>query len=91
MYNVELDPECLRNIASDPAYEETKASLRSLMETELAKQEDPRMQGKGEVFDKFPYANKGGLGFYERFASGEKMNAGWVNPSDFEKTIPESP
>lgn len=91
MYNVDLDRECMRNLASDPAYEETKASLKSLMEAELAKQEDPRIKGKGEIFDKFPYASESGRGFYERFTAGEEMKAGWVNPSDFEKTIPESP
>ncbi|MEM0897458.1 MAG: heparan N-sulfatase, partial [Verrucomicrobiota bacterium] len=91
MYNVDLDPECLRNLANDPAYEETKAALNKLMLEELRGQNDPRMLGKGAVFDDYPYASKAGKGFYERFTAGEEIKAGWVNKTDFEKTIPESP
>ncbi|MEM9480462.1 MAG: sulfatase [Verrucomicrobiota bacterium] len=91
MYNVELDPECMRNLASDPAYEETKAALKNLMLEELRAQNDPRMLGKGAVFDDYPYASEKWRGFYERFVAGEEMKAGWVNDTDFEKTIPELP
>ena len=52
---------------------------------ELTEQEDPRMLGKGDVFDKYPYADANGRGFYERYMSGEKVRAGWVNPSDFQE------
>ena len=39
------------------------------------------------VFDQYPYADAGNVGFYERFQAGEfsPEDAGWVNPGDFEK------
>ena len=43
------------------------------------------MEGKGDVFDKYPHANKGHVGFYERFMKGEPLKAGWVKETDFEK------
>ncbi len=55
------------------------------MEKELLRQGDPRMVGKGYLFDQYPYADDSGRDFYNRFMRGEKMNAGWVSPSDFEK------
>ena len=55
------------------------------MEAELKKQGDPRMAGQGHVFDEYPHANKGNVGFYERFMAGEKLPTGWVNASDYEK------
>jgi N-sulfoglucosamine sulfohydrolase len=55
------------------------------MERELKAQGDPRMFGKGDVFDKYEYSNSEQLHFYERFRRGEKLKAGWVNETDFEK------
>ena len=52
---------------------------------ELKRQGDPRIEGNGEVFDKYPYANPNQRNFYERYMRGEKPIAGWVLPSDFEK------
>ena len=41
--------------------------------------------GKGQVFEEYPYAEERMRGFYERYMKGEKLKAGWVNESDFEK------
>ena len=43
------------------------------------------MSGQGHVFDEYPYASPRMRNFYERFMRGEKLSAGWVNPSDFER------
>lgn len=43
--------------------------------------------GNGDVFDNYTYANKGSRNFFQRYTNGDSINAGWVNPSDFEKTI----
>jgi hypothetical protein len=51
----------------------------------LKAQDDPRMFGKGHRFDEYPYAQDQVRGFYERYMRGEKLKAGWVNRSDFEK------
>ena len=50
---------------------------------ELKAQDDPRMFGRGGVFEAYPYADDGLRGFYERYMGGEKLRAGWVNASDF--------
>ena len=57
--------------------------LRERMETKLKAQGDPRMAGRGHIFDE--YQPTSGDGFYEKFMRGEKPNAGWVSPTDFEK------
>ncbi len=41
------------------------------------------MFGKGEIFDNYPVTSH--PGFYERFMKGEKLDTGWVKPTDFEK------
>ncbi len=42
------------------------------------------------VFDEYPYADGKTSPFYERYQNGEldKKAAGWVNPSDFEDSVP---
>jgi arylsulfatase A-like enzyme len=86
LFNVKDDPECLSDLAGKPAYQAMQTALKEQLFGELKQQEDPRMFGKGQVFDEYPYADKSGKDFYERFMKGEKLRAGWVNESDFEKT-----
>jgi N-sulfoglucosamine sulfohydrolase len=85
LYDLKKDPDCLNNLANDPKYEAQKAMLKAEMERELKAQGDPRMFGKGYLFDQYVYANPEQRNFYERFMRGEKLQAGWVNASDFEK------
>lgn len=85
LYDLGKDPDCLNNLANKPAYKARKNELKQQNERELRAQSDPRMFGKGDVFDKYLYANPEQRNFYERFMSGEKLKAGWVNESDFEK------
>lgn len=82
MYDLRTDSDCVINLAGDAAEAERVKALRSRMETELNEQGDPRMVGRGYLFDQYPAT--GGAGFYERYMRGEKVNSGWVNPSDFE-------
>ena len=49
----------------------------------LTQQKDPRALGNGHIFDDYPVASSTAQ-YYERFISGEKVKAGWVNPSDYE-------
>jgi N-sulfoglucosamine sulfohydrolase len=85
LYHLESDPECLHNLAADPAYTNLKMELKNQMETELKTEGDPRILGKGEVFDTYEYADQSGVNFFERYQKGEKLNWGWVNEGDFEK------
>ncbi|HEX5104192.1 MAG TPA: sulfatase [Pirellulaceae bacterium] len=83
LYDLVSDAACANNLAADSSYSERLAQLRERMEAELKTQEDPRMSGRGRVFDEYPPTS--GVGFYEKFIRGEKPNAGWVSPTDFEK------
>lgn len=85
LYDISKDPDCVNHLAEVTEQQALKERLRGQMITELQAQEDPRLFGKGDVFEKYPYADPKTRGFYERFMKGEKVNAGWVNPSDFEK------
>ena len=83
LYDLQKDPDCMHNLADDPAYEKTRQQLHEQLFTELREQGDPRMFGKGDVFDQYPYADSSGIHFYERYMKGEKLHWGWVNDSDF--------
>jgi len=85
IYQTDIDPFSMNNLANDPSYSEIKKNLEVQMEQELKAQNDPRMHGQGNRFDKYPYSQTGVANFYERFMNGEKMNAGWIEKSDFEK------
>jgi N-sulfoglucosamine sulfohydrolase len=85
LYDIEKDPDCITNLAAVPGLQERKALLKRQLFDELRAQEDPRMFGNGGVFEAEPYANEAQRGFYERFMKGEKVKAGWVNDTDFEK------
>jgi N-sulfoglucosamine sulfohydrolase len=43
------------------------------------------MFGHGRLFDE--YTPTSGDGFYEKHMRGEEVNAGWVNPTDFEREL----
>lgn len=84
LYNVRTDPDCVVNLASSAEHADLLAKLKSRMESELKAQGDPRMFGKGGVFDGYPYSSQATNRFYERYMAGEKVKAGWVSPTDFE-------
>jgi hypothetical protein len=82
---VKRDPDCVVNLADRPEHQALKQRLRAQMERELKAQGDPRMFGKGDLFEKYPFANEQQRGLYEKFMRGEKIKAGWINESDIEK------
>lgn len=88
LFHVADDPDCLVNLAEDPAQAERKAALRRRMEARLREQEDPRMEGRGEIFDQYPFTHPWLMDYYERFMrrheTGEKMEPGWIEPTDIE-------
>ncbi|MEL6105153.1 MAG: sulfatase [Planctomycetota bacterium] len=84
LYDVSSDPDCINNLATSPGQSERVQMLRAQMESELKAGGDPRMFGRGDIFDRYEYTNPATAGFYERFIAGEKLRAGWVSPSDFE-------
>jgi len=84
LFRLADDADCLTNLAANPACQDVKKRLAEELTAELREQQDPRMFGQGHIFDEYPYADEGQRGFYERFMAGEKLRAGWVNPTDFE-------
>lgn len=88
LFHVAEDPECLHNLADEPCRQAHKAELREQMERELVEQEDPRMSGRGDIFDRYPFAHPWNAGYYERFMkrheTGECMEPGWISQSDIE-------
>lgn len=90
LYDLKADPDCLTNLAASAPAESRRVELSGAMTRELTAQGDPRMSGQGDVFDRYEHANKGHVGFYERFMRGEKLQTGWINETDIEPT-PKTP
>jgi arylsulfatase A-like enzyme len=93
LYHLAADPDAMNNLAGKPQGAAIESALREQLMAELRAQGDPRMDGRGRIFDEYPHANPGNAGFYEKFMRGEKVKAGWVSPTDFEKqpVKPEAP
>lgn len=58
LYDIHSDPDCVKNLADDPAFAETIAALWTQLERELKAQGDPRVLGQGEIFDYYPYSKR---------------------------------
>jgi arylsulfatase A-like enzyme len=82
LYKIDGDPYCIQNLAEEDSTQLLQAELKKQMYQELTAQGDPRILGKGDIFDQYKVTQN--AGFYERYMSGEKLNTGWVNDSDFE-------
>ena len=85
LYDLKRDPDCLVNLAGRKETKSLETSLQRQLLKELRAQEDPRMFGKGSLFEAYPYSDEAYRNFYGRFMSGEKLVPLWVNDSDFEK------
>ena len=86
-FKVTKDAECMSNLASKPEYSALKQKMKTRMESMLKQQQDPRMFGKGDIFNSYGYSEEKAWNYYERFMKGEFTikNTGWVNPGDEEK------
>jgi arylsulfatase A-like enzyme len=91
LYDLQADPDCLTNLASRAEFRSRVAQFETRLLAELKAQQDPRVFGRGEVFEREPYANPAHRNFYERHRRGEPVEAGWVNPTDFEKAPLDEP
>ena len=85
LYHIGKDPECIVNLADDPAYSSVKNQLLSQMTNELKAQGDPRIMGNGKIFQDYKYAQEATRNFYNRVMAGEELRAGWINQTDIEK------
>ncbi len=55
LYDLNNDPNQLNNVATNSEYAKIKNRLTSLLTAELKATKDPRILGKGDTFDKYPY------------------------------------
>ena len=85
LYELAGDPDCVRNLATEASQQDRRSRMQKAMTEELQAQGDPRMFGRGDVFDRYPIATEGIRNFHERYMRGEKVEAGWANKDDFEK------
>ena len=93
LYALKTDADCMNNLAGDPAYAARCDAMQKQLFAELRKQDDPRVEGRGQVFDNYPFDSPQ-RDFYTRFVDHhEKMSAAWATDSDFEAPTfdPERP
>lgn len=83
-YDLTTDPDCVLNLAATRITE--VGELRTRMWAELKQQGDLRALGRGAEYEAFPHPDLRRRGFYERYLGGEKIDAGWVDKTDFEPT-----
>ncbi|MFP4382331.1 MAG: sulfatase [Candidatus Sumerlaeia bacterium] len=55
LYDIQYDPCCLVNLAERPDFASLKEALWAELETKLKETGDPRIFGKGDVFDTYEY------------------------------------
>ena len=53
MFNLSSDPDCVINLAADPAFAAKATVLSDKLMAELRRQEDPRALGRGDIFDQY--------------------------------------
>lgn len=88
LYNIAADPECLHNLAYDKGYEDLVGRMEKVMTDKLKEQNDPRMEGNGRIFDKYPNMCKSQQ-YYNRRKNGENPPTSWINDSDFDPEAEE--
>ncbi len=54
LFDITHDPDCVDNLAEQPAYAEIKRKLWRQLQQELTAQGDPRMLDGGDIFDFYP-------------------------------------
>jgi len=59
LYDLRKDPDQLNNVADRPEYARVESKLAAVLMSELKATNDPRVLGKGDAFDKYPYYGGG--------------------------------
>ncbi len=60
LYRITDDPDCVHNLAGSADHRAIKEALRNEMEQMLREEKDPRMFGRGDIFESYEYV--GGKG-----------------------------
>lgn len=59
LYDITTDPECMKNLASDPAFEKERGYYWEVLQSFLRETGDPRIFGNGDVFEQYPHSKIG--------------------------------
>ena len=59
LYDLRKDPGQLNNVAEEAEYARVKSKLAAALMAELKATKDPRVLGKGDAFDRYPYYGGG--------------------------------
>ncbi len=54
LYDIRKDPYCLDDLAAKPDMQKKVKELKGILERKLTEQSDPRMTGKGDIFESYP-------------------------------------
>jgi uncharacterized sulfatase len=54
LFDVAKDPGCCRNLAEEEAHEGVRRRMKAELEKALTEQRDPRMLGRGDVWESYP-------------------------------------
>lgn len=54
LFDIASDPDCIKNLADDPAFSEICDQLWEQLRKELTAQGDPRIVANGDIFDAYP-------------------------------------
>lgn len=54
LYDIRRDPGCLENLAAEPRHAEVTARLRERLQAYLVETGDPRLTGRGDVWETYP-------------------------------------
>jgi hypothetical protein len=84
LYDLRTDPDCVRNLLAPPTTAPGANELRTQLWAELKALGDLRALGRGAEYEAHPSADVRRRGFYEKYLRGEKLDANWVIPSDWE-------
>lgn len=86
LYNIRKDPNCMVNLADNDKYKEQMRKMEKEMMGRLVEQEDPRILGRGYLFDQYPDMSKAHQ-VWNRMKAGEKVPCLWIEETDFEPEV----
>lgn len=89
LYDLRTDPDCIHNLSGEEAYRGQQQKMEARLWEALEAEGDPRARDEAAPFDHYLYSHEKDRGFYNRMMRGEPVEAGWVNPSDFEPDFPD--
>jgi uncharacterized sulfatase len=58
LFDIQKDPGCMKNLAEEADYGETRKQLRTEMEKDLRELKDPRVLETGDIFESYPRFNR---------------------------------